>query len=269
MCLLTFVPAGVAPDTGALLNGAMFNNDGHGFAIVAGGQLIVHRGMRAEAVIEAFAAARGQHPDGPALFHSRFRTHGKACADNCQPFPIGGDGRTVLAHNGVLPAVVQPAKGDPRSDTRIAADEFIPAAFGSLRTRRIRLRLKRWMTPYNKVVILTVDRRFKQRSYILNEEYGIWDGGIWYSNDGYLPMSATQGAPTDDTGWDWPPWDRPRLQPRDWRDGDVDRCGNCDAIIDVTEGECRYCGWCLDCGEMPEQCLCYAPAALDKRIGTS
>jgi glutamine amidotransferase len=267
MCLLTFFPPSALPDTDALLNGALFNNDGHGFAIVAGAQLIVHRAMNAKAVIERFAAARGQHPEGPALFHSRFGTHGDTTLDNCHPFPVGGDGRTVLAHNGILPDVVQPAKGDPRSDSRIAAEDFIPA-FGSLRTRRIRLRLQRWMTPHNKVVILTVDRRFKQRSYILNEEYGIWDDGIWYSNDGYLPLPQTQWALADDD-WDWPPWDRSRGDRRDWRYADLDRCGNCEAIIDVADGECRYCGWCLDCAEMPQQCFCYTPAALDEPIRTA
>src|SRR4051812_17252054 len=202
MCLLTFFPAGVLPDTDALLNGAIVNNDGHGYGIVADGRLIVGRGMDADAVIAAFAAARAEHRDGPALFHSRFGTHGKPCVDNCHPFPVGGDARTVIAHNGVLPAAVQPSKGDARSDTRIAAEDFIPA-LGSLRARRIRLRLQRWMTPHNKIVILTVDRRFKQRSYILNENCGIWDGGIWYSNDGYRPLPRTHWAFDDD--WDWPP----------------------------------------------------------------
>ncbi len=156
MCLLTFVPADVMPDTTALLNGATVNDDGHGFAIVADGQLIVRRGMDAEAMVETFATLRRTHPHGPALFHSRLRTFGKRTVDNCHPFPIGGDERTVVAHNGNLPAVVQPAKGDPRSDTRIAAEEFLPA-LGSLRVRRNRLRLERWMTRHNKMVILTVN----------------------------------------------------------------------------------------------------------------
>jgi glutamine amidotransferase len=265
MCLLTFLPAGVLPDTAALFNGATVNNDGHGFAIVAGGQLIVHRGMHAEAIIEAFAAARRQHPHGPALFHSRFGTHGEAIIDNCHPFPVGGDGRTVLAHNGILPPVVQPAKDDPRSDTRIAAEDFIPT-FGSLRTRRIRLRLQRWMSTHNKVVILTVDRRFKQRSYILNEQSGIWDGGIWYSNDGYLPTPPARWLAASNVDWDWPPCSRRRAG--DWRGSNVERCPNCEAITDVFDGECGYCGWCLDCGEMPDQCFCYTPAALDQPTST-
>jgi hypothetical protein len=286
MCLLTFLPAGVQPDVQALANGAEANNDGHGFAIVAGprlDELIVHRGMDPQAVIEAFTAARAAHPDGPALFHSRFATHGKTNVDNCHPFAVGGDSRTVLAHNGVLPAIVQPGKRDRRSDTRIAAEDFIPA-FGSLRARRTRLKLARWMTPENKMVILTVDRRFKQRAYILNEDAGLWDGGIWYSNTGYRPY-ISPGRYTswlndpyydryDDRYYD--PYDSCRAdedgshgQRRDWR-AVLDRCGNCEAVIDVRDAECPWCGWCLDCGELPDLCFCYTPATLDRiRAGSS
>jgi glutamine amidotransferase len=260
MCLLTFFPPGVLPDTAALRNGTVINDDGHGFAIVARNQLLVRRGMDAELMVEAFDALRRQHPHGPALFHSRFATHGRRSIDNCHPFPIGGDDRTVLAHNGVLPTVVQPAKRDPRSDTRIAVEDFLPT-FGSLRSQRNRLRLQRWMTPHNKMVILTVDRRFRQRAYLLNETSGIWVGQIWYSNDGYLPLPPSRWALPTGSLWDWQSWDR--------LDRTVDRCGFCRAILNLTEGECRDCGWCLDCGEMPEDCFCYTPAALDKRFGTA
>ena len=59
------VPAAPAcmPDTDALLNGAMFNTDGHGFAIVAGElSSSSSAGMDAKALIEAFAAARRRAP---------------------------------------------------------------------------------------------------------------------------------------------------------------------------------------------------------------
>jgi hypothetical protein len=245
------------PDTSALLNGVYVNDDGHGFAIVTGDQLIIRRGMDAEAMIRAFDAARRRHPDGPALFHSRFSTHGHTGVGNCHPFPVGGDTRTVLAHNGVLPAIVRPARGDTRSDTRIAAEDYLPE-FGSLRTRRSRMRFERWMTPHNKMVILTVDPRFKERAYILNETSGTWDGRIWYSNDGYLPPPPQASWPLDgDTSWNLP-----RARAAD----DLDRCGMCRAVIDVTEDECRYCGRCFDCGELPEDCGCYTPAVLDSRF---
>src|SRR4051794_19310323 len=167
MCLLSFYPAGILPNTDALLNGAVVNTDGYGYAIVAGDQIQARHGLDAEKMIAAFAADRSSNPDGPALFHCRFATHGDTSTKNCHPFRVGGDSRTVLAHNGVLPKLVQPAKKDPRSDTRILADDFLPL-FGSMRVRRNRLRLQRWMTPANKLVVLTVDRRFTKQAYILH-----------------------------------------------------------------------------------------------------
>lgn len=257
MCLLTFFPAGVMPDCSALLNGAYLNNHGHGFAIVAADRIIVQKGIDAEPLVDAFDTLRRQHQDGPALFHSRFATHGEHGIDNCHPFPVGGDPRTVLAHNGILPTIVQPNKDDPRSDTRIAAEQFIPS-LGPLRLRRVRRRIERWMTDDNLIVILTVDPRFKQRAYILNENSGIWDDGIWYSNDGYLPPEPTRWRTPYEPHWHWPPWTGHDT---------ATVCGFCQAIIDPIAGECPYCAWCVDCQQTPGDCQCYSPAMLDTRYG--
>ena len=263
MCLLTFFPAGVLPDTQALLNGAVLNDDGHGFAIATPDRLIVERNLNALALIEAFEAARHQHPGGPALFHSRFGTHGTNALGNCHPFAIGGDTRTVLAHNGVLPSIVRPGKDDHRSDTRITAEDFLPV-FGSLRTKRARTRLERWMTPDNKMVLLTVDRRFKQQAFILNESAGTWEGEIWYSNDGYLPAAVqARWGPSwlwdDGTDWD-----------TQWYEMRPELCEHCGTIVDFyQQEECHRCGWCFYCEEMSDRCDCYIPAALDRRFGSA
>jgi hypothetical protein len=255
MCLLTFLPAEVMPDLDALANGAELNADGHGFAIVTGDQILLGHGMNADTMIDAFDAARRDHPDGPALFHSRFSTHGTVDLDNCHPFTLGRDRRTVLAHNGVLPKAVQPGPGDPRSDTRIAAQSFLPA-FGSLRSSRGRRRLQRWMTRDNKMVILTVDRRFRDRAYILNEDAGVWDQGIWYSNDGFRPWPPRRFG---SGAWWWPATGK--------RPCALLECSFCQALTDPAEAQCGVCRCCLDCGELPEQCFCYSPAALDRRPG--
>jgi hypothetical protein len=244
MCLLTYFPARAMPDATALLHGATANDDGHGYAIVTPTRILTRRSMAAADLIDAFADARRAHPDGPALFHSRFSTHGETSLDNCHPFLVGGDPRTVLAHNGVLPSIVQPAPKDPRSDTRIAAEEFLGRP-GALRTRRSRLQIEKWMTPANKMVILTIDRRFTQQSYILNEESGIWDGGIWYSNGSYLPPPPHRSRPL----WSW-----------DLAEDSSGRCLLCCAILDPADAVCTFCGACQDCGEDSRDCQCYPPA---------
>lgn len=227
MCLLTFFPEGVQPDAEALSNGAIFNDDGHGYAIVSGDELIIEKSLTAEDLIADFVRNRWRHPDGPALFHSRMSTHGAETTENCHPFKIGGDKRTVIAHNGILPKEVWPEKHDPRSDTRIAAEDFIPR-FGKLQSRRTRVRLERWMTKANKIVVLSVSGKFRESSYILNESAGIWDDGIWYSNDGYLPSKWTKW----DIGRDW------------YYKYDVGY------VSDETH--------CMDCLMDYEACMCYA-----------
>jgi hypothetical protein len=247
MCLLTFLPAQVQPDLDALASGAWHNDDGHGFAIVAGGELIVRRSMRAGPLLDTFGELRRAHPDGPALFHSRYATHGSRTLANCHPFTVGGDRRTVVAHNGILPELVQPGRQDPRSDTRIAAEDFLSA--DTLRLRRHRLALQRWMTPANKMVLLSVDRRFRKPAYLLNEDAGIWHQGIWYSNDDFR-VDPGRAAALD--GWD--------SADLDLMTGRALLCLECGSNIAADEPACPVCGCCADCGDLPGFCSCYTPA---------
>ncbi|WP_051385928.1 hypothetical protein [Actinokineospora inagensis] len=240
MCLLTFFPEGVQPDVAALARGAQANEDGHGYAIVtADRHLIVRHGMNPDALIGEFQSDRAQHPGGPALFHSRLSTGGTRGTRNCHPFPLGNDPRTVLAHNGVLPSELWPRGRDGRCDTRIAAEDFLPRQpFGSLTTRQGRTAFQRWLGASNKVVILTVNPRYRRSAYILGEDSGTWDGGIWYSNGSY------QAEPDSD---------HPFLL-----DGQCTGCLELDTVDFVT-GFCRVCGTCMDCEELDGHCVCYLP----------
>lgn len=193
MCLLIHYPAGIKPDVDALWLGALNNPDGHGFAMVTPHGLHVTRGMDAQYVIDRFLEMRSKFPNGDALFHSRIATAGNVTVWNCHPFRVGGshktgDARTVIAHNGILPRKAQPGKGDHRSDTRKFAEDHLPIGrFGSIRTHGGRRHIERWLGIGSKLVILTVDPRYKRNTYILNERLGHWHGGAWYSNYSYEP----------------------------------------------------------------------------------
>jgi len=257
MCMLTYFPGGSEPDVDALSNGALVNDDGHGYAIVAGDNVVAGHGMNAGNVIDEFVSARSENPSGPALFHSRFGTHGSVSPANCHPFRVGGDERTILAHNGVLPRSVQPRKGDRRSDTRIAAEDFLPTRpFGSLGSKRGRRRMERWLTPANKVVILTVDPVYRDQSIVLNEDQGYWNDGVWYSNRDYL---ATPAATCRNLAqWRWA--DGPLLAPIGYFEP-CETCGSIDTINLVT-GYCEVCGGCVDCGDALGYCECHLPAGV-------
>lgn len=209
MCLLSYFPPGVQPDADALRCGARCNNDGHGFGIVIPGQdeILVFKSMNPTEAVDAFVKARAEHPDGPALFHSRLTTHGETSTDNCHPFVVNGNPRTVVAHNGILPHDAHPKKigttlvnktakdgtryqvatavYDDRSDTRILADDLLMKRWSTLDSRHTRKRLTAWLGRGNKILVLTTDPKYKKQSYLFNAELGEWVGGVWYSNSSF------------------------------------------------------------------------------------
>jgi len=329
MCLLTYFPPGSTVDIGALYNGALFNDDGHGYAIVdrERGRIIVRRAMKADDLITRFAAERAEYPHAPALFHSRFTTHGVTDKSNCHPFALNRDPRTVVAHNGILPAHVQPVVGDVRSDTRVAAEDFLPQAlgvrkpgwlkahpewmpkgtwrptFGSLDSRSARRRFRRWLGSYNKIVILTVDPRWQRNAYVINEAEGVWDGGVWYSNYGYLPPVYSGRSTVAATGWgddDWygeeygrplaltstaagstedsftdddrkalEAWLYQRARAASERKGrDCEACFS-KGTVEVGTGVCEFCRSCEDCLDHMDDCLCYSPERMSSPLNDS
>lgn len=209
MCVISFYRPGVKPNEECLKNGARSNDDGHGYAVIVGDSIHVGKSMDSEAAIAAFLKVREAHPESYALFHSRITTDGVTDVDNCHPFMIGGDSRTVLAHNGILPDEARPAKGDNRSDTRILAEDLIPQRkFGHLSQRRARRRLRNWLLKDrypNKVVILTTDPAYGQRGYIINQDLGEWSNGVWWSNSSYKGWSrySYSGYSYGGGGWSY------------------------------------------------------------------
>jgi glutamine amidotransferase len=237
MCILSFLPPEATVDVDGLWNGGICNPDGHGWAIVEPDRIVTGKSLDLAEALESFVAARERNPAGPALFHSRWATHGTVDLQNVHPFVVGGSELTVVAHNGVLPAEAHPEQGDDRSDTRKFADEILPTRYRRLDRRRSQDALSRWCGRSNKLVILTVDSRYQRNSYLVNEGLGRWDAdtGIWHSNEDYLgvaiPIAST-------------PRGRSRCELCWW--GEVDDQGYC--------GQCRSC---CDCYEHIRECLCW------------
>lgn len=263
--MLTYFPENIQPDIDALWNGATYNNDGHGYAIVVPDDLriIIKHSLNAESLIDRFASDRERYPEGPALFHSRIGTSGIMDKFNCHPFLLGGDRNTVVAHNGILPNSMQPSKGDRRCDTHLAAEDIFPKRFGHLRKPKARQRLANAIGTYNKLVILSVNPEYDQWAYIVNEKQGVRDkSGIWYSNydfEGYK-FTATK-AYTTTGAWNWDTYDEPRELMAGTVEMSVDDldCRICHALDSVNEKTqvCAYCHSCADCFMDVNECLCY------------
>lgn len=257
MCLLSFYPAGAEINVDHLRNGSECNSDGFGWGIVTSdAHLDSFRSMDFEEALARFIEARAIHPEGDALFHSRYSTHGVINVDNCHPFPVGRNGRTrniLVGHNGILSREVQPIPGDRRSDTRIFAEDFFLGRFKDLDNPATITRLERWLTGYNKLVILTVNPAHEQRSYILNADSGVWVKGVWHSNDGYIRTPYKMWAHSE-TGYTFAPRGASAWSGR-YRAGDCVHCGESETIRLGMCTSCLYCEWC---GEEDTACVCYS-----------
>lgn len=258
MCMLTFLPPGVQPDTEALTNGATWNRDGHGFAVVVLGKrprIIVRHGLDSRSLIESFAKLRRKHPQGPALFHSRYGTSGTYGTYNCHPFRMAGDRRTVVAHNGVLPAHMQPDKKDRRCDTRKAADDRFGTMYGHLSDADARDRLATDIGAGNKLVILTVDPAHPVNAYVINEGSGVWEeDGAWYSNHDYCPARSRWEKLEWDDGGDI-------LLTGDGTPIECPYCQHYGDGVDSFTYVCRTCGTCIECEEYEADCMCLDSAS--------
>lgn len=256
MCMLCIVPPNVIPSRDKLEASALNNPHGFGFAIVIPKEKRIHseRTMNADTSINRFIEMRGQYPEGYAMWHARLATHGSMTVDNCHPFAVGGDIQTYLAHNGILP-IIEP-KGDKRSDTRIFAEDLLPAIGGvsALDNPQV-MNLIEDFTSGSKVAILTVDPRAQYQCYVIHEEKGVCDAsGVWWSNDScYLTSYGALGT-----------WKA--VKPYDFGLSNDEEsfveCIICQKVTGIEELEdtyCPQCKSCFDCNMHKTGCMCFEP----------
>lgn len=253
MCMLCVIPPNVIPSREKLENSALNNPHGFGFAIVIPKENRIHseRTMNADTSVNRFLEMRAKYPEGYAMWHARLATHGTTTVDNCHPFQVGHDDRTYLAHNGILP-IVEP-QGDHRSDTRIFAEDLLPAIGGvtALDNDQV-FNLIEDFTSGSKVCILTVDPLAQHQCYLIHENKGNVDAsGVWWSNDSchlasfnYRSTSAMGFFSKDNEEF--------------WAE-----CRVCDEVLleepqDLQAKDfCNTCGSCYMCMSYKTDCMCY------------
>ena len=184
MCLLTFMPTNINLDYDRALISAKANPDGFGFAIHAGIAIIKDHDMDFEKLWLRWSDLRIMYK-GPAMFHFRIATHGSPNIDNCHPFDIGDNPKSVLGHNGILPLTMP--IGEKRSDTKLFAEIVLPYIGGvKCLDKDDKLKeISEWANG-NKLVILTIDENTQHDWYIINEHLGHWKDDIWWSNTSYM-----------------------------------------------------------------------------------
>jgi len=254
MCLLVVSSPNATPKKSELETSACNNPHGFGYAVIANGQIITGRGMSAKKMIREFLAVRKQYPNGYAMFHARYATHGVKNEQNCHPFPVGGRTDTYLAHNGVLDIKIN--NGDKRSDTRVFAEDTLPHIGGvaALDDENVEKLVSKWAAG-SKIAILTTDPNAMYDCYIINEDAGHWDNaGNWWSNSTYKKST-----------YDYSYWDN-----KSWSDSydtasdphEKFACKLCGSVPfeDANPYYCEMCMSCVDCyGIYGDTCLCWMP----------
>jgi glutamine amidotransferase len=271
--MLCVVPPNVIPSREKLENSALNNPHGFGFAIVIPSEKRIHaeRTMNADTSINRFLQMRALHPEGYAMWHARLATHGTTTVDNCHPFRVGGDRKTYLAHNGILP-IVEPT-GDTRSDTRIFAEDLLPAIGGvaSLDNPQVQNLIEDF-TSGSKVCVLTVHPDAKFQCYLFHEEKGWRDNSnVWWSNDS-CHLSVPYSYKSYDSKW-------LSTSPLDFvskHEGIFYECQVCELAVDEEElfesglgnDYCPQCGSCYECNAYMTDDLCYKGKESDAKWWT-
>jgi len=254
MCLLVVASPNSTPRKKDLECASCNNPHGFGFAVITPNGIVTGRGMSSKKVIKQFLEVRKQYPSGWAMFHARYATHGVKNEDNCHPFKVPSNPHTYLAHNGILDVHI-PA-GDKRSDTRVFAEDVLPAMGGvtALDNDDVWKMVSKFALG-SKVAILTLDPKAKEQCYIINESSGHWDNdGIWWSNNGYKQSawSTYVGMPAGT----YNPVMGTDISSEDYE------CPNCLTITmeDSNPYFCEVCTMCFDCsGIYGDTCLCWTP----------
>ena len=252
MCLLVVSSPNSTPRKKDLDNASCNNPHGFGYAVIAGNKIITGKGMSAKKVIKEFLEVRKKYPNSYAMYHARFATHGVKNEENCHPFQVGGSDLTYLAHNGILPVHIEPT--DRRSDTRIFAEDILPAMGGITALDDVNLysMLEKWSAG-NKIAVFTLDPNAQYDCYIINEDLGHWDNeGNWWSNDGYKENTWSQYFKKQSDVYEY--------------SGNIDddeySCLMCGIEVDGDYNPyyCHGCGSCFDCGMIVnDSCLCWTP----------
>ena len=278
MCIICYSPAGSTITEDQLKNSNRSNPDGFGWAVRTPQGIVRGHSMNPNEAIDGFMDLRSRYPDFDAMYHARIATHGKVNLSNCHPFIVGDD-RTVLTHNGMLDIV--PAKGDDRSDTKVFAEDVLTRkGLGILDRASSFRKIQKWMSG-SKMVIMTDREDMLKDTYILNEEDGVWDDGLWFSNSSYKARVAYPVYKVGSKGKEW--WDSGDYSytlsddflSKDlhgYLDDEYDEvdegfeCMNpeCGIVWSATSesavgGICRSCKHCIDCGYDGVQCMCYNP----------
>ena len=182
MCIAIYKPKDKILTEATLKECFDSNSDGAGFMYSNGTSLKIHKGYFTFA---KFYKAYQAHADKQLLLHFRIKTHGAVAIENCHPFLVSKD--LGFIHNGIIS---HHSGNTGVSDTRDFNEKILKPLVKTYGTTIMaRPEIQALIEPYigySKLAFLDVDGNFT----IMNEDKGVWDDEVWYSNTSYRPYIA-------------------------------------------------------------------------------
>lgn len=224
MCIAIYKPAGKNVSKKTLKRCWEENPDGGGFMYVSKGAIQITKEVNSfKAWYSKYIKAITANPDKNFVLHFRIATSGKIDLRNCHPFRVNNN--LAFCHNGIIN--IKMPKNSKISDTV------------TFRNKILRMLPEKW---YENEAIIKLIEKFIGSSklvflkstgdvFIINEEKGIWDKDVWYSNTGYKRIGTIH-------------WDHFLME--DYNACRFDNvCPNCGAIlglqVELDEGYCVDC----------------------------
>lgn len=181
MCIAIYKPEGKIIPYATLKECYDANPDGAGFMYAEDKQLHIQKGFF---TLQDFYKEYVKHQDKKAVLHFRIKTHGKIDTTNCHPFAVNN--ALGFVHNGIISGFGDSDHSDTIGFNHGVLQPLVNK-WGNLALFQDPMKdLIESRIGYSKLIFL--DRHGNHN--ILNEAKGIWDDGIWYSNNSYKPYVA-------------------------------------------------------------------------------
>ena len=182
MCIICVKPIGKVVTRRTLKTCFTGNSDGAGMMFSVNGKLVVEKGFFGFRLFyKRFRILERAYPDSNFVLHFRIATSGGITWQTCHPFKVHD--KLAFVHNGIFSGLGTTALSDTQIFNRDILQQ-LPSNFLDIG--------KAWRsisdyieTSLSKAVFMDNTGKYT----IVNEKYGNWDEGIWYSNFGYLPNS--------------------------------------------------------------------------------
>lgn len=213
MCIAILNPSGVTLKKKVLKTCWDNNTDGAGMLYLQNGVLTTYKEMdKFDDFYKHYEMVRKNYRNSQVVIHFRISTHGKVDLENCHPFMINEDWGFV--HNGIISNAERHVD---YSDTNMFNRNVLRKLPPDWIHNEAMYELVSGYIGSSKLLFLNKDNE----AYIVNEDWGVWDLGCWFSNKTYKETryfdyggksmlkhtSTTTATKSVSTKADWDTWD--------------------------------------------------------------